>query len=73
MKSIIANIHIYVYIYIYIYIHTHIYIYTHTYIQTAAHASTHSLFSTRNDLGDMQLTLHSVFPCSLHIVMENLP
>lgn len=34
---------------------------------------TYSLFSTRNDLGDMQLTLHSVFPCSLHIVMENLP
>jgi len=69
MKSIIANIHIYIYIYMYIYM----YIYTYTYTQTAARASTHSLFSTRNDLGDMQLTLHSVFPCSLHIVMENLP
>lgn len=40
-------------------------------IQTRA--GTYSLLSTRNDLGDMQLTLHSVFPCSLHIVMENLP
>ena len=35
--------------------------------------NTYSLLSTRKDLGDIQLTLQSVFPCSLHIVIENLP
>ena len=37
------------------------------------HRDTYSLFNTRKDFGDMQFTLQSVFPCSLHIVIENLP
>jgi len=43
MKSIIANIHIYVYIYIYIYIYTHTYIYIHTYIHTDSGSCKYSL------------------------------